>query len=105
MRVVKAKAAMAALLLLILSCTAYAQEPGPVVKAGPGGMTVVAQQYNGDLAAACIFVRVGSANESSGNNGITSLLDRTILSCHPAGEARPATLQIEQLGGRVSFET
>ena len=105
MKVRKLTAAVAVFVLMALASAAYAQEPGIVVKAGPGGMAVVAQEYRGDLASASVFVRVGSANETPSNNGITSLLDRTILSCHPAGDAKPATLRIEQLGGRVSFET
>ncbi|MBI5190209.1 MAG: insulinase family protein [Nitrospirae bacterium] len=70
-----------------------------------GGLTLVSQRAGGDLAAACLFVKVGSACEDAGNNGVTSLLNRLVLACHPLAGAAPPVLKIEQLGGRVTAET
>jgi zinc protease len=106
---IKTAAAFAALLVLTYSCAAYGQEKDKnrdIEKTVTAtGMTVIAQEYRDDLAAACVFVKVGSAYETAANNGISSLLGRALLSCHPAGEEKPSALKIEQLGGQVSFKT
>lgn len=68
------------------------------------GIRLVAQEADGPLAAACVFVGVGSARESSGENGVTSLLNNLILSPYPAA-GPSAILEIEGLGGTVEVET
>lgn len=70
-----------------------------------GGVTLVTQDMRGDLAAACLFVGAGSAYEGEHDNGVTALLNRVILACHPLSGTTPPALRIEQLGGVVSAET
>jgi len=69
------------------------------------GMTVLTQECGGDLSAACLFIRVGSADEALDKSGVTNLLNAVILSCHPVGNTSPPALKIEQLGGRLESET
>lgn len=69
------------------------------------GLTVVTRNAGGDLAAACLFVGAGPAYEGKDNNGITELLNRVVLACHPLAGSTPPVLRIEQLGGRVTVET
>jgi zinc protease len=71
----------------------------------PNGVAVLSQEYGEDLAAVCVFVRAGAADEPAGKNGVSNLLARALLSCDPLGKKNPAVLRVEQLGGRVSINT
>jgi len=69
------------------------------------GMTVVVHENGGDLAAVCIYIKVGAVDEDKNINGITALVNRAALACHPVGGANPPALRLEQLGGRVEAKT
>lgn len=71
----------------------------------PNGVVVLTQDFGGDLASVCVFLKVGAAYEPAGKSGISSLLGRLLLSCDPVGKKDPAVLKVEQLGGRVTLET
>ena|GEM_PF-3917590 len=89
-----------ALVFFSLSPPAYAQEKKYETASLPNGISVLTQSSGGDMAAACIFIKVGSFDETRDNNGVTTLLNRVLLSCYP-GKTAPPPLLVEQLGGKV----
>ncbi|HLB25643.1 MAG TPA: pitrilysin family protein [Nitrospirota bacterium] len=95
---------LTALAVLSVPPAAFGQEKEFDKTALPNGMTVLTQRCGGDLISACLFIDVGSADESPENNGISKLLAQVLLSCYPLGNASPPPLKVEQLGGRVTVD-
>lgn len=93
--------------LFVMSAPAFAgsKETEFEKTALPNGVVVLSQDFGGDLAAACVFLKAGAAYEPAGKSGVTSLLARTLLSCDPVGKKDPAVLRVEQLGGRITLDT
>jgi len=69
-----------------------------------GGVRILVQRTDGGLAAACVFVGVGSSCENPDINGVTSLVNEAILSSDPMLGPGPI-LEIERLGGTVEAVT
>ena len=97
---------LAVLLQGVSPAVLCAQEKAAERAVTGGGMTVLVQEADDDLVAACLFIKVGGADEDASNNGITSLMNHVVLSCRSSSgaQATPA-LAVERLGGKLSVET
>jgi predicted Zn-dependent peptidase len=91
------------LLSLAASGSSFAQG-GPSAPALSNGLGVISSGFSGDTAAACLFIKTGSASEPGGKSGITALLCSSVLSSNPAGNANPPSLMIERAGGKVTAD-
>ena len=96
------------LILLMLSVFPFAARAeearyGKIVL--PNGLTVISVGQEGDLASACLFVRVKEDGEPAGERGLTGVVNHTLLSCDPLGKGESAVLKIEQLGGFITIDT
>jgi predicted Zn-dependent peptidase len=91
-------------ILLSFACGSSFAQDKPPVSALSNGLGVISSGFSGESAAACLFIKTGSASEPAGKSGITALLCSSILSSNPVGNANPPSLRIEQAGGKVTAD-
>ena len=92
------------ILLSLAACGNSFAQDRPPASALSNGLGVISSGFSGETAAACLFIKTGSASEPAGKSGITALLCSSILSSNPAGNADPPSLRIEQAGGKVTAD-
>jgi len=90
-----------ALIALAVPCYATTRDSASNKAVLDNGIPVLAQESDGDLDAACVFINTGSAADGKDNAGLTSLVCQALLSCHPVGKYVPPAIRIEQLGGKA----
>ena len=95
--------ALGMLLSLALCGSSFAQDRTPV-PALSNGLGLISSGFSGETAAACLFIKTGSASEPAGKSGITALLCSSVLSSNPVDNADPPSLRIEQAGGKVTAD-
>lgn len=90
--------------LSLAACGSSFAQDRPSASALSNGLGVINSGFRGNTAAACLFVKTGSAFEPAGKSGITALLCSSLLSSNPVGNADPPSLRIERAGGKVTAD-
>ncbi|MGC2425094.1 MAG: pitrilysin family protein [Nitrospirota bacterium] len=92
------------MLLSLAACGSSFAQDRTTVSALSNGLGVISSGFSGETAAACLFIKTGSAHEPAGKSGITALLCSSVLSSNPVDNADPPSLRIEQAGGKVTAD-